>query len=150
MREEKKKRPGGGPGAGTGREEVPQVFTATEFRKREVIFQPKKKKSLVGASAKKTQITTPAAHKRVVEVHGSISLQNLAAAIGVKAPALMKKLMSEGVQASMNSEIDFDTVALVVPEFGWEAVNTQKSESELVTPPHSAIWMPSASSVRPS
>ncbi len=134
LREEKakSKRPGAA-GASTGREEVPQVFTATEFRKREVIFQPKKKKSLVGASSKKTQITTPAAHKRVVEVHGSISLGNLASAMGLKAPALMKKLMAAGVQATMNAEIDFDTVALVVPEFGWEAVNTLKSENELVT-----------------
>lgn len=134
LREEKakSKRPGA-PGAGTGREEVPQVFTATEFRKREVIFQPKKKKSLVGASSKKTQITTPAAHKRVVEVHGSISLGNLASAMGLKAPVLMKKLMAEGVQATMNAEIDFDTVALIVPEFGWEATNTLKSEKELVT-----------------
>lgn len=40
LREEK--RPGAA-GAAGGREEVPQVFTATEFRKREVIFQPKKK-----------------------------------------------------------------------------------------------------------
>jgi len=131
LREEKaKKRPGV---AGSGREEVPQVFTATEFRKREVIFQPKKKKSMVGSASKKTQITTPAAHKRVVEVHGSITLSNLASAMGLKAPVLMKKLMAGGVQASMNAEIDFDTVALIAPEFGWEAVNTLKSENELVT-----------------
>lgn len=133
LREEKaktSKRPGV---AGSGREEVPQVFTATEFRKREVIFQPKKKKSMIGSSSKKTQLTTPAAHKRVVEVHGSMSLGNLAGAMGLKAPALMKKLMTSGVQASMNAELDFDTIALVVPEFGWEAVNTLKSESELVT-----------------
>jgi translation initiation factor IF-2 len=133
LREEKaktSKRPGV---AGSGREEVPQVFTATEFRKREVIFQPKKKKSMIGSSSKKTQLTTPAAHKRVVEVHGSMSLGNLASAMGLKAPALMKKLMASGVQASMNAELDFDTIALVVPEFGWEAVNTLKSETELVT-----------------
>lgn len=130
-REEKaKKRPGA---AGGGREEEQQVFTATEFRKREVIFQPKKKKAIVGREARRTQITTPAAHKRVVKVEGTISLANLAMEIGVKAPALMKKLMQEGVQASMNTELDFDTVALVVPEFGWEAQNVLKSVDELIT-----------------
>jgi translation initiation factor IF-2 len=129
---EEKARKKGGAGAGTGREEQPQVFTATEFRKREVIFQPKKKKSLTGKEAKKTQITTPAAHKRVVKVEGTISLNNLAMEIGVKAPLLMKKLMAEGVQATMNSELDFDTVALIVPEFGWEAQNVLKSVDELI------------------
>jgi len=121
-----KKRPG------QGREEVPQVFTATEFRKREVIFQPKKKKTMTGREGKKTQITTPAAHKRIVEVHGKITLSALAMQMGIKAPQLMKKLMQEGVQATMNSDLDFDTVALIVPEFGWEAQNIQKSVDELL------------------
>jgi translation initiation factor IF-2 len=128
---EKAKKRGAAGGAG-GREEPVQVFTATEFRKREVIFQPKKKKSLVARDSKKTQLTTPAAHKRVVKVNGTITLNNLAMEIGVKAPALMKKLMSQGVQASMNTDLDFDTVALIAPEFGWEAQNTLRSEEELV------------------
>lgn len=129
-REEKaKRRPGG-----TGKEEENKtVFTATEFRKREVIFQPKKKKSLVGRDGKKTQLTTPAAHKRIVKVEGTITLSALAAQIGVKAPLLLKKLMASGVQATMNADLDFDTVALIVPEFGWEAQNTLKSMAELVT-----------------
>ncbi len=129
-REDKNKKK---PGAGGAREEEVKVFTATEFRKREVIFQPKKKKSAIGREGKKTQITTPAAHKRVVKVNGKITLNNLAMEIGVKAPQLMKKLMAEGVTASMNSDLDFDTVALIVPEFGWEALNTLKSEAELIS-----------------
>jgi translation initiation factor IF-2 len=126
--EKNKKRPGATRGEG----EV-QIFTATEFRKREVIFQPKKKKSMIGREGKKTQITTPAAHKRVVKVDGTITLQALANDLGIKAPVLMKKLMAEGVQASMNTALDFDTVALIVPEFGFEALNTHKSVDELLT-----------------
>ena len=119
---------------GQPKEEVPVTFTATEFRKREVIFQPKKKRMAVSnRDGKKTQITTPAAHKRVVEVNGKITLNNLAMQMGVRAPALMKKLMQEGVQASMNGDLDFDTVALIAPEFGWEAQNTLKSVEELIS-----------------
>lgn len=125
-----KRRPGANAGA---KEEQPQIFTATEFRKREVIFQPKKKKTMIGRDSKKTQITTPAAHKRVVKVHGQISLANLAMEMGLKAPALMKKLMQSGVPANMNTELDFDTVALIAPEFGWEAQNVLKSVDELIT-----------------
>jgi translation initiation factor IF-2 len=123
------------PGAATKeKEEEVKVFTATEFRKREVIFQPKKKKSIIGPrDGKKTQITTPAAHKRVLKVYGSITLSSLAMEIGVKAPQLMKKLMQQGVTASMNTELDFDTVSLIVPEFGWEAQNVLKSVDELLS-----------------
>lgn len=130
-KDDKKKRPGAGTGG--GREEEVKIFTATEFRKREVIFQPKKKKTQLGREQKKTQITTPAAHKRIVRVDNTITLQALAAEIGVKAPMLLKKLMAEGVQATMNTDLDFDTVALVVPEFGWEAQNVHRTVEELIT-----------------
>ncbi|MGE4133399.1 MAG: translation initiation factor IF-2 [Bdellovibrionales bacterium] len=131
-REEKERAKKKQPSTGKVEEEV-KTFTATEFRKREVIFQPKKKKAMANIGGKKTQITTPAAHKRIVKVHGKISLANLAMEMGLKAPALLKKLMQEGVQATMNTDLDFDTVALIVPEFGWEAQNVLKSVDELIT-----------------
>lgn len=121
------------PGGGGGREEEVKIFTATEFRKREVIFQPKKKKIVSGRDAKKTQITTPAAHKRIVKVDNTMTMQALAAALNVKVPALMKKLMSQGVQAAMNTELDFDTIALIAPEFGFEALNTHRSVDDLLS-----------------
>jgi len=118
--------------AGTGREEQPQVFTATEFRKREVIFQPKKKKPVTGRDARKTQITTPKASKRIVKVHNVITVADLANQMSLKAPVLIKKLVSDGVMATVNTELDFDTVALIAPEFGWEAMNVHKSVNELL------------------
>lgn len=111
--------------------EEQQIFTATEFRKREVIFQPKKKKPLVGRDAKKTMITVPKASKRVVKVDNVIKLSELAAAINVKAPLLIKKLMANGIMATMTTDLDFDTVALTVPEFGWEAQNVHRTVDEL-------------------
>ncbi len=115
------------------REGENQHFSATEFRKREVIFQPKKKKSITGrGEVKKTQITTPKAHKRVVKVHETIKVSELAMVMGLKASELTKKLISNGVMANLNTALDFDTVALIVPEFGWEAVNLHRSEEQLV------------------
>ncbi len=112
--------------------EAEQVFTATEFRKREVIFQPKKKKSLTGPGAKKTQVTMPKASKRIVTVNHTIKLSDLAAQMNVKAPLVIKKLMADGVVATMNTDLDFDTVALIVPGFNFEAVNIHRTEDELV------------------
>lgn len=115
------------------REGEKQNFSATEFRKREVIFQPKKKKSISGrGEVKKTQITTPKASKRVVKVHNTIKVSELAMEMGLKASEVTKKLIANGVMANLSTDLDFDTVALIVTEFGWEAVNLHKSDEQLV------------------
>jgi translation initiation factor IF-2 len=125
-REEKKKRPA----AKVEAEE--QVFIAADFRKREVIFQPKKKKLSMSRDTKKTQITMPKASKRVIQVEKAMSVNDLASALGVKAPVLIKKLMNDGVTATMNSQLDFDTIALIAPEFNFEAENVFRSADQLL------------------
>jgi len=118
--------------AGAGKEQPVQNFTATEFRKREVIFQPKKKKIQTG-QAKKTQITTPKASKRVVEVHDQITVSDLAQQMNLKLPQLTKVLMKEGVKATPNTTLDFDTVSLIAPEFGFDAKNVHLSVDDLIS-----------------
>lgn len=118
---------------GSTREEAPVQFNAVEFRKKEMVFQPRKKQTTTVRSGLKTQITKPSAAKRIVKVYGSMKLSALADEIGVKAPQLLRALMGSGVTASMNTSLDFDTIALIVPEFGWEAQNVQKSVKDLVT-----------------
>lgn len=117
-------------GGGT-REEEPEEFNAVEFRKREMVFQPKKKKGLLDREALKTQITTPKALKRVVKINNTMKLNDLANEMGVKATQLTKVLMQNGVMASMATDLDFDTIALIVPEFGWEAQNVFKTADDL-------------------
>lgn len=111
--------------------EEPPAFITSEFRKREIVFQPKKKKVATG-QVKMTEITTPSAHKRIVEVFGTITVLELAQAMNVKAPKLMGALMKSGVLVKMASSVDFDTAALIAPEFGFEAVNVEKSPDELI------------------
>ncbi|MGZ3768032.1 MAG: translation initiation factor IF-2 [Bdellovibrio sp.] len=109
------------------KEEEVSVFNPVEFRKREMVFQPKKKKGVLDREALKTKITTPSAHKRVVKVNNSMKLSDLAMEMGLKAPQIVKVLMQNGVMANMNTNLDFDTIALIVPEFGWEAQNVFKT-----------------------
>ena len=108
-----------------------QQFNPTEFRKREMVFQPKKKKSMTGRMGAKTQITQPKASKRVLKVNGSMKLSDVAMEMGLKVPQLTKALMTNGVTASMNTALDFDTIALIVPEFGWEAQNVYQTADEI-------------------
>ncbi len=130
-----KTKPGaaGGPGAGAGgREEEVVAFAATEFRKREMVFQPKKKKGSLNRVAMKTEITKSKASKRVVKVNQSMKLSDLANEMGVKAGQLTKVLMAQGVMATMNTELDFDTIALIAPEFNHEALNVHESVQQMI------------------
>ena len=107
-------------------------FQAADFRKREVIFQPKKKRLITSGEAKKTKITVPKSHKRIVRVYGEMSVTSLADAMRVKSGAVLKKLKSEGMSAKEQEVLDFDTIALLAPEFGFEAKNIKKTEKELL------------------
>lgn len=113
-------------------EGVLQKFSATDFRKREVIFQPKKKKVVSAREIKKTQITTPKAIKRIVKIHNTIKVKDFAEAMGVKSAQLITRLGKEGILIGLNDNLDFDTAALIAPEFGFETQNVFKSTEELI------------------
>ncbi len=113
-------------------EGVTQHFDAAEFRKREMVFQPKKKKGLLNRPSMQTQITKPKASKRVVKVNQTMKVGDLAMEMGIKAPELIKKLMKDGVMATINTGLDFDTISLIVGDFGFEAVNAFKSAEEVI------------------
>jgi translation initiation factor IF-2 len=57
-----------------------------------------------------------------VELPGSIVVRDLAQKIEKSPIDLIKKLMTNGVMATINQSVDFDTAAIVVAEYGFEAV----------------------------
>ena len=57
-----------------------------------------------------------------IELPASIVIRDLAQAVGKSPIDLIKKLMSNGVMATINQSVDFDTAAIVVAEYGFEAV----------------------------
>jgi len=71
-----------------------------------------------------------AAHKRRVEVNGTISVANLAHGMAVKASQVIKKLIAMGQMATMNDELDLETAQLVAEEFEFEAVDSSFSEDD--------------------
>lgn len=112
--------------------DVSSKFNATDFRKREVIFQPRKKRTAQNGEFKSTKITTPKSHKRIIKIHGEMSVENLCKKMGLKRQALIKKLKAEGLDTKGLSNLDFDTIALVIPSFGFEAKNTKQTEKEIL------------------
>jgi len=57
-----------------------------------------------------------------IELPASIVIRDLALKIEKSPIDLIKKLMSNGVMATINQTVDFDTAAIVVGEYGFEAV----------------------------
>jgi translation initiation factor IF-2 len=57
-----------------------------------------------------------------IELPASIVIRDLAQKIEKSPIDLIKKLMSNGVMATINQSVDFDTAAIVVAEYGFEAI----------------------------
>ena len=67
---------------------------------------------------------------REVEVPETITVADLAQAMAIKAPQLIKTLMGMGVMATINQSIDQETAMLVVEEMGHTAVPAREETIE--------------------
>ncbi len=68
-------------------------------------------------------------HKKI-EIPAMISVRDLAQNMDVSPIQIIKKLMNNGVMASINQTIDYDTAAIVAAEFGFEASLEREPASE--------------------
>src|SRR5262249_16479286 len=95
-------------------------------------FAQQKKKPQLGKKQKSTQITTPAAHKRVIKMEETVAVSEIAKQIGVKAPDVRKKLWGMGMTGIMlNNAIDLDTATILASEFGFEVESTAFKEADV-------------------
>lgn len=68
-----------------------------------------------------------------IELPSSIVIRDLAQMLQKSPIDLIKKLMSNGVMATINQAVDFDTAAIVVAEYGFEAVPEVVQETKKET-----------------
>ncbi len=66
---------------------------------------------------------------KTIELPASITVRELAQAIQASPIEIIKTLMTNGVMANINQQIDFDTAAIVVAEMGFEAIQEAQEES---------------------
>jgi translation initiation factor IF-2 len=96
-------------------------------------FAQQKKKAQPGKKQKSTQITTPAAHKRIVRMEETIQVSELARQMSVKAPDVLKKLWGMGMTGIMlNNSIDLDTATILATDFGFEVESTAFKEEAVI------------------
>lgn len=75
-----------------------------------------------------------------LELSASIVIRDLALKIEKSPIDLIKKLMANGVMATINQTIDFDTAAIVVGEYGFEAVLETVEETDKVETGEVPLW----------
>jgi translation initiation factor IF-2 len=68
--------------------------------------------------------------KKKIELPGMISVRDFAQIIDVSPIEIIKKLMANGVMASINQTVDFDTAAILADEMGFEAVLEHEEAAE--------------------
>ena len=119
---------------GVGREaEIrPEDVRFADYRKKEMVFLPKKKKLPTGKQLKKTEITETKAQKRVIDMQENISVQDFANQLSVKAIDIVRKLMQMGQMANINSTLDFDTANLLGAEYKFEVRNVAFNEAAAI------------------
>jgi translation initiation factor IF-2 len=64
-----------------------------------------------------------------IELPASIVIRDLAQMVEKSPIDIIKKLMTNGVMATINQAVDFDTAAIVVAEYGFEAVPVEVIEA---------------------
>ncbi len=99
---------------------------------------PRKKRAMPGKEQRQTEITQPKASKRIVRISEVVSVGDLAKAMGVKAGEVVKKLMEQGMMATINQVLDTDTATLIASEFGYNVENVTFDAEAAVEVGHQA------------
>ena len=68
--------------------------------------------------------------QNLVEIPETLTVRDLADRIEASPIDVIKQLMANGVMANINQQIDFDTAAIVIAEFGYEAQAVEPLESD--------------------
>ncbi len=71
-----------------------------------------------------------AKEKQVFEIPDFVTVRDLAGLMGVTPIDVMKQLINNGIMASINQQIDYDTAAIVVEEMGYEARPVAREQAE--------------------
>ncbi len=78
--------------------------------------------------------------KQILELPDFLTVRELADLMGASPIEVMKELISNGIMASINQQIDFDTAAIVADGLGYEARPTRSEEEEAAEEVSEAEW----------
>ena len=80
----------------------------------------------------KDKTIAPKSESRVIEVPPMLTVRELAETIGTSPIDVIKQLMSSGIMANINQQIDYDTAAIIGSEMGFEIAPLSEAEEATV------------------
>lgn len=86
---------------------------------------------------------------KIIEIPYSLSVRELAGMLEASPIQVIKVLMSNGVMASINQQIDFDTAAVVATELGFDA-QVQQTKEEIKEVGELPLWRRLIADEKPS
>ena len=95
--------------------------------------KPRVADSASGEKAKPPLAVTNEGAERRIELPRSLTVKQLADRLGLSGVEVIKDLMKNGIMASINQVIDYDTAAIVAADFGYEAYEESAPAAEVVT-----------------
>jgi len=87
----------------------------------------------VAKNLKHTEITVPKAIKRRIRIQESVTVADLAKAMGIKAAELIKRVIAFGATFSINQAMDFETASVVADDLGYELELDSFEEERLIS-----------------
>lgn len=108
----------------SGRKEVSQILADDSILQElydDDVKKAKKPKKEAKEAKKEEKHIPPKPVLTSIKIPETLTVKELAEALKKAAAEVIKKLMSLGVMATVNQEIDFDTAAIVADEFGVKA-----------------------------
>lgn len=91
-----------------------------------------KKSAAQNDSIAQAEVNPMKASKRVVKVHESITVGELARQVSLKAGEIIAKLIELGIMATINQAIDRDTATIIAEEFGFTVESTEFDENVIL------------------
>jgi translation initiation factor IF-2 len=70
-----------------------------------------------------------ATEEKVIKVPGSITVDELAQALGISVTQLIGSLFKNGIVATINQKLDFETAAIMVDELGVQGVRLERKDT---------------------
>ena len=67
--------------------------------------------------------------EKVIQIAGSITVDELANALGLTVTTLIGQLFKEGIVATINQRLDYDTASIIIDELGITGVRLEKKNS---------------------
>ena len=67
--------------------------------------------------------------EKIIQIAGSITVDELAEALGLSVTALIGELFKQGIMATINQRLDFDTASLIIDELKLENVRLERKNT---------------------